>query len=77
MNLHKRTSPVWKFFDTLENDASKARCKLCAACISRGGVGKISTTSALHNHLKFKHPCALKVSISTESSELALFKVYM
>lgn len=55
MSLSKRTSKVWEFFEVVEEDETKAKCKICKTCVSRGGTGKKATTSALNNHLKTKH----------------------
>lgn len=72
MSLSKRTSQVWDFFDILEDDVMKAKYKLCQTCVSRGGVGKKSLTSALNNHLKFKHPIKLKVSTCSGNTEASV-----
>jgi hypothetical protein len=54
-------SAVWAYFEILENDNSKAICKVCQekGCriiISRGGkTCKQFTTTNLRNHLR-KHP---------------------
>lgn len=60
MNLSKKRSPVWEFFDILKNDNTKAACKLCTATVSRGGMGKMATTSAMRTHLKSKHPTSFQ-----------------
>ena len=40
-----------------EDDATKAECMICKTLLSCGGTSaKNFPTSALNNHLKFKHP---------------------
>jgi len=52
-----KRSPIWKYFTVCEDDNSKASCILCKTLISRGGASaKNYTTSALNNHLQYKHP---------------------
>lgn len=48
-------SELWKFYEELP-DTKKMKCTLCSSDISRGGVGKTGSTSALKNHLLRKHP---------------------
>lgn len=67
--MSKKKSPVWDFFEIAEDDAMKARCKLCQTFVSRGGVGKKATTSAMNNHLKTKHPNDWKDSTSSGNAE--------
>ena len=58
---HAVKSAVWTYFDILENDNTKAMCKIChekgsRIVISRGGKAcKQFTTTNLRNHLR-KHP---------------------
>lgn len=50
----RKRSKVWAFFrDT--GDKSKVKCVVCGVTISRGGVGRKASSSALTNHLKLKH----------------------
>lgn len=51
-----KKSIVWRIFEPLSNDNTKARCKLCKSVLSRGGIGKKATTSSLIYHLVKKHP---------------------
>lgn len=51
----RQKSPIWKYFEILENDETKAKCHLCSSLISRGGTGRTATASAMINHLKYKH----------------------
>ena len=54
--ISSKRSGVWKFFEIVEGDNSKALCKVCqeeGACISWGG--KQSKLTNLQNHLR-KHP---------------------
>ena len=44
-------SAIWKYFSMLSDDKNKARCDSCKKQISCPG----GTTSALKNHLEFKH----------------------
>ena len=47
---------IWIYFTLLENDKSKATCKLCGCTYSLGNVvPKLQTTSNLKNHLKSRH----------------------
>ena len=53
--ISSKRSGVWKFFEIVEGDNSKALCKVCqeeGACISWGG--KQSKLTNLQNHLR-KH----------------------
>lgn len=50
-----KTSTVWDFYDPVENDTSKAKCRLCLKVLSRGGLGRKASTTSLINHLKRKH----------------------
>lgn len=49
-----KKSYVWNYFKISDKE-DKAVCQLCNAVISRGGVGKTATASAMINHLKNKH----------------------
>lgn len=51
-----KKSIVWRIFEPLSNDNTKAKCKLCKSILSRGGSGKKATTSSLIYHLEKKHP---------------------
>jgi hypothetical protein len=58
---HAVKSAVWTYFDILEDENTKAMCKVCQEkgsriVISRGGkICKQFTTTNLRNHLR-KHP---------------------
>lgn len=62
MSEKNKKSPVWNYFTTIEGDLTKAKCTLCNEQISRGGIGKKATTTALHNHIKRKHS-AVKLAL--------------
>lgn len=47
-------SYIWTYFKLSSNEAN-AICLLCNAKISRGGIGKTATASAMVNHLRNKH----------------------
>ena len=71
----EKRSGIWKYFSVCETEESKAIFKLCKSVISRGGSSARNyTTSAMNNHLSYKHPDefkdmnALKVKISTSKS---------
>lgn len=64
-------SKVWCYFDVNEADNTKAVCTTCKTRISRGGVGKAASTSALLKHVKHKHPeLYVKIKPSSEEHEL-------
>lgn len=69
--MDKRSS-IWKYFTVIEDDSSKASCILCKTLISRGGASaKNYTTSALNNHLQYKHPDehkAMKLVLNAKKS---------
>lgn len=66
-----KRSPIWKHFTVCEDDNSKASCALCKSLISRGGVSaKNYTTSAMNNHLQYKHPDEYKAMKLTASAKL-------
>lgn len=56
MNFCNKKSFVWRIFEPLINDETKAKCKLCDCILSRAGIGKLATTTSLINHIKNKHP---------------------
>lgn len=59
-------SNVWKFFKICNDDEKKAECSLCESTsqkqkqIIRGKTPKLFSTKPLWNHLKSKHPLAIK-----------------
>lgn len=57
-------SDVWKFFKICNNDKTKAECSLCDSTsqkpIIRGKTPKFFSTKPLWNHLKSKHPLAMR-----------------
>lgn len=56
-----KRSPIWNFFKICD-DETKAMCEVCNAIISRGGnSAKSFTTTALNNHLSYKHPEEFKL----------------
>ncbi|XP_065647293.1 E3 SUMO-protein ligase ZBED1-like [Hydra vulgaris] len=63
-------SPIWDYFDTDENNRSKAICKFCKMKVSRGGTsGKKMTTSNLRGHMKAKH-----IKVFQKVEDLKCFK---
>lgn len=56
-----KRSPIWKIFRICE-DENKAKCTLCSAVISRGcGSARSFTTTAMNNHMSYRHPDELKL----------------
>lgn len=53
MSARKKSS-VWTFY-TESDQEKKVKCVLCDSLISRGGSGRLGSTSALNNHLRAKH----------------------
>lgn len=51
--MTSKKSPVWQYFQ--EEDPRHVICKLCTIKLSRGGEGKKAGTTALKNHLRYKH----------------------
>jgi len=52
----EKRSQILKYFSVCESDDSKAVCKICKSTISHGGMSaKNYTTSAMNNHLSYKH----------------------
>ena len=51
-------SPIWDVYKTVEEDPSKAKCKLCKKLLARGSpiIAHRMTTMKLRNHLKNCHP---------------------
>lgn len=55
----RKKSVFWDFFE--KNDVNKgdkkatAKCKICQAIVSLGGIGKSATTSNLRYHLQKFH----------------------
>ena len=48
---------IWKFYEVVKEDESRARCKLCNVTLSRGGPDKKQYgTSNLNRHMKRNHP---------------------
>lgn len=68
MSERDKKSPVWNYFICMEGDVTKAKCILCNEKISRGGIGKKATTTALNNHIKNKHP-TVKLASATCTDE--------
>lgn len=54
MSSRKR-SRIWAFYDEIEDDKTKVKCTLCNCLISRSGVGRKASTTAMLNHVKIKH----------------------
>ena len=61
---------VWRIFEPLSNDDTKARCKLCKSILSRGGTGK-KATSSLMNHLVKEHPAEYNEGDCNQVSEVS------
>lgn len=62
MEPQRARSIVWRYFEIIPEDTCKARCLLCNALISRGGIGKSAGTSCLRNHMKWKHSDVFSVA---------------
>lgn len=69
----KTKSPVWEFFEILDDNKMMARCKLCKNSVSRGGIGRKASTTPLYNHLKSKHPNQhSKDNVNTGNAEFSV-----
>ena len=72
MNCNAFMSSVWEHFTILSSEPSKAECKHCHECISRGGKSaKTFTTTNLGNHLARHHP-TLELEKSKQSASSPL-----
>nr|XP_012224904.1 PREDICTED: zinc finger BED domain-containing protein 4-like [Linepithema humile] len=66
--MNKR-SKIWDFFEIHSDDNTKAICLLCKIPISRGGIGKRATTSAMIKHLQNKHITEYNENFQSQSAE--------
>lgn len=48
-------SAIWKYFTTCDEDVTKVVCNICKRVVSRGKDLAHLTTSAMHNHMHYKH----------------------
>lgn len=51
----RNKSVIWKYFTICDNDFTKVVCNLCKRVVSRGKDLAHLTTSAMHNHMHYKH----------------------
>lgn len=51
----RKRSRIWAFYDEILEDKAKVKCTLCNSLISRSGVGRKASTTAMLNHVKIKH----------------------
>lgn len=51
----RKRSRIWAFYDEIAEDKAKVKCTLCNSLISRSGVGRKASTTAMLNHVKIKH----------------------
>ena len=49
------SSKIWKYFKVVDDNESKALCKLCDVKLLRGKSPKTFSTKPLWNHLKSAH----------------------
>lgn len=67
--MNSKKSKIWDFFEVDSVDDAKAICLLCKVSISRGGIGKLATTSAMINHLQNKHVTEYNKSFQSHPAE--------
>lgn len=51
----RNKSAIWKYFTICDDDVTKVVCNLCKRVGSRGKDAAHLTTSAMHNHMHYKH----------------------
>lgn len=51
----RNKSAIWKYFTTCDDDVTKVVCNICKRVVSRGKDLAHLTTSAMHNHMHYKH----------------------
>jgi len=62
-----RLNPIWSFFEKLENDRSKALCKICGKTLSLGSVKpKAQSVHGLMSHLRAYHKDEHKLFIKKD-----------
>ncbi|GBP87242.1 Zinc finger BED domain-containing protein 4 [Eumeta japonica] len=51
----RKRSRIWAVYDEIVEGKAKVKCTLCNSLISRSGVGRKASTTAMLNHVKIKH----------------------
>lgn len=51
----RKKSVIWKYFTICDDDVTKVVCNICRRVVSRGKDLRHLSTSAMHNHVHYKH----------------------
>ena len=70
--IKEKTSLIWRYFTTVENDISKAQCNHCNTRLSRGKLGTNMSNASMAPHLKAFHKEEYKMYQEAKEAKLTL-----
>ena len=71
-SVREKTSLIWRFFTTVDNDYSKAQCNQCDTRLSRGKLATNMSNASMAPHLKAFHQKEYQMYQKAKEAKLAL-----